>query len=110
MWEPPRRDDHRDAKVPPTLLFLRPEQREEDNVTDRFCAGEQHGEPINADAKAAGWRHAILEREQKFFVDFLRLFARLFEQTLTLQERIVQLAVARGDLRAVDDELKNIDE
>ena len=68
---------------------LRPEQRKQNNVANRFRAGEQHGEPIDAEAKSAGWRHAVLEREQKFLIDLLRLFACLFEQTLTLQERIV---------------------
>src|SRR4029434_11220899 len=70
-------------------LLLRPQQREQNDVADRFRASEQHGEPVDADAKAARRRHAVLECDQEFFVDLLCLFACLFEQTLTLQNWIV---------------------
>ena len=52
----------------------------------------------------------MLEREQEFFVDLLCLFARLIEQPLTLQKRIVLLAVARRDFYAINDELENVNE
>src|SRR6266576_7209898 len=84
------------------ILFLWSEQWKQDDVADRLRTGEQHGEPIDAHAKAAGGWHAVLEGEQKFLVDLLRFFAGLLEQTLTLQERIVKLAVARRNLRAVN--------
>ncbi len=38
------------------------------------------------------------------------LFACLFEQTLTLHKRVIQLAVTWGDLHTVDDQFKNVDE
>src|SRR5207302_723208 len=60
-------------------------------------------------AKAAGRWHAVLEREQKFLVDLLRFFASLLEQTLPLRKRIVKLAIARRNLRAVNDQLEDID-
>ena len=53
----------------------------------------------------------MLEREEKIFVDLLRFFARLFEQTLALHERIVQLAYSRAQFPGpVDDQFENIDE
>jgi len=70
-------------------LLLRSQQREQNDVADRFSAGEQHGEPIHSDSEAAGRRHAVLERQQKLLVDPLLLFAGLFEQTLTLGNRVV---------------------
>ena len=44
-------------------LFLRSEQRKQNDVADGFGAGEQHGEPIDTEAKAAGRWHAMLERK-----------------------------------------------
>ena len=90
MWERPQcRGDHRDAKVPSTLLFFRSQQWKQDYVADGLCTSEQHYESIHPDADAAGGRHAMLEREKKFLVDFLLLFACLIEQTLPLHQRVI---------------------
>ena len=51
----------------------------------------------------------MLESEEEIFVEFLRLFTRLFEQALPLHEGIVQLGVAGRDFLAVDDQLENVD-
>ncbi len=51
----------------------------------------------------------MLESEQKFFVDLLCFFTGLVEQPLALREWVVQFGVTRGDLLAIDDQLKNID-
>ena len=108
MWERPERPD-RDAKVPPRLFFGF-QQRKQDHVADGFRAGEQHRKPVDPNPETAGRRHTVFKSEQKFLVDFLLLSAGLFEQTLTLLKRIVQLAVAWRDLGTVDDQFKNIDE
>ena len=39
-----------------------PQRREEDHVADRLPAGEQHREPVDAEAEAARRRHAVGER------------------------------------------------
>ena len=39
------------------------------------------------DPKPAGRRHAVFEREEKFFVELLRFFAGLLEQALPLRHR-----------------------
>src|SRR5205807_6862906 len=70
-------------------LLFRSQQREQDHVADGFRAGEEHGEPIHPETEAAGRRHAVLERQQKFLVDILLLFSRLLNQTLTLHNWIV---------------------
>src|SRR5947207_13346794 len=91
-------------------LFLWSEQWKQDDVADRLRSGEQHGEPIHAHAKAACRWHAVLEREQKFLVDFLRFFAGLLEQTLPLRKRVVKLAIARRTPRAVNVPLEGVDQ
>ena len=93
-----------------SLAILRLQQRKQNHVADRFGAGQQHREPIDPKPEAAGRRHAVLEREQKFFVELLRLFAGLFEQPLPLDRRIVQLGVTGRNLLAVDDQLVNVHE
>ncbi len=44
-------------------LFFRSQQRKQDHVADGFRAGKQHGEPVHSETKAAGRRHAVLERQ-----------------------------------------------
>ena len=67
------------------LLFLSnfpfpnsvPHLREKHHVTDAIDACEQHHQPVDADAKAAGWWHADLERADEILVDLLHILARL---------------------------------
>jgi len=91
------------------LLALGLEQGKQDHVTNRFCTGQQHRQSINSETKPAGWRHAVLESAQKFFVDLLRFRASLLEQTFALRVRIVQLGVTGRDLNPIDNQLVNID-
>src|SRR3954469_16453582 len=92
------------------MLFLRSQQRKQNHVADRFRPSKQHREPVYPDSKATSWRHTVFKSDQKFLVDVLFFFARLFDQTLTLHKRIIQLAVTWGNLHTVDDQFKNIDE
>ena len=41
-------------------LRFRPQQREQDHVADRRAVGQQHHQPVDADAQAAGGGHAVL--------------------------------------------------
>src|SRR5262249_43355571 len=81
----------------------------QDPVADRFAAGNKHGKPVYPDSKATSRWHTVLKSEQKFLVDVLLLFARLFHQTPSLNERIIQLAVTWRDLYTVDNQFKNVD-
>src|ERR1700747_2365543 len=90
------------------LQLLRSQQGKQNHIADGFGAGKQHCDPVDADPEAAGRRHTMLKSEQKFLVDLLLLLAGLLEQTLTLNNRVVQLAVTRRDLCTVNDQFKNI--
>ena len=46
----------------PEGLLRRAQRREEDDVADRLAAGEQHGEPVDAEAEAGRRRHPVGER------------------------------------------------
>src|SRR4051794_39301220 len=106
MWE---RRERRDAKVPPTLFFGS-QQRKQNHVTNGFSAGEQHCEPVDTDTKTTCRRHTVLKRKQEFLVDVLLLFSRLFDQTLTLYNWIIQLTVTWGDLHTINHQFKNVHE
>ena len=69
-----------DDKAHDTLIPLRLQEREQDHITDRFRTGQQHCQPVDPNANAAGRWHAVLEREQKFFVQLLRLLPGLLQQ------------------------------
>src|SRR5436190_16568312 len=53
------------------------ELRKEDHIADAFLAEQHHAEAIDADADAAGWRHAMFEGDQEIFVELLLLAAGL---------------------------------
>ncbi len=73
---------------------------------------QKHDEPVDADAHPAGRRHAVLERPQEILVDEHRLvIAARAELQLVLEPgalvvRVVQLAVAVREFRAVEHELE----
>ena len=73
------------------------------------CAGEQHDQPVDADAETAGRRQAVLERAEVVLVDVARLGvagrlgARLGLEARALVDRVVELAVGVGELAPVDD-------
>ncbi len=58
--------------------------REEQHVSDGRRVGEQHDQAVDAEAHAAGGRHAVLLRAQVVLVD---------------PHRLVVAGVLRGDLR-----------
>ena len=49
------------------------EQRKRDHIADRRAVGEQHHQPINANAQTAGGRHTHLKGIQKVLINALRL-------------------------------------
>src|SRR5688572_32840466 len=52
----------------------RPHQRKQDDVADRRAVGEQHDQPVDADAFSGGGRHAVFERPDVILVHRVRLF------------------------------------
>ena len=42
----------------------------EKNITNVFLAEQHHAQAVNADADAAGGRHAVFERDEKIVIDF----------------------------------------
>ena len=77
------------------------ELREEDDVADDLGAGEEHDEAVEADAEAAGRRHAVFQRADEVLVDLLDVLARLHLEGLALLEGIVLLGVAGAEFLAV---------
>src|SRR3954452_8504014 len=89
---------------------------EEDDLADRALAGHQHHEAVDADADAAGRRHAVLERAQERLVHRLRLLVALGRVALLRLEAgalvvgVVELGERVGELHAVDERLEALDE
>ena len=90
--------------------------REEHDVADRLAAGEEHREPVDAEADAAGRRHAVGERLDVVGVALLRLDVagralgllereplRLLLRVVDLGERVAELDAAGEVLEALDD-------
>ena len=69
------------------------ERREEDDVADRLAAGEQHRQPVDAEAEAAGRRHPVRER-----LDVVGVSAHALDVLRLLVEAEL-LLVGVGDLR-----------
>src|SRR5580658_500881 len=90
------------------LRVGRAELREEDDVPDALGAGQKHAEAVDADAHAAGGRHAVLEGEDEVVVDALGLAAGLPLEHLALDVGVVLLGIRRGDLHATDAELEHV--
>ena len=76
-----------------SLGSFRFKQREKDDVADRFRAGQEHRQAIDAEAESARGGHPMLEGKKEFLIEILRLLSRLFEQATALGHRIVQLRV-----------------
>ena len=81
------------------FMLLGLQQGKEDHFADRSGSGEDHREPVDADAETAGRRHAVLERRHELFVRRHRflvagLALRDFGgELLALDVRIVLLGV-----------------
>ena len=77
--------------------------------------GEEHHQPIDADALAAGRRHAVLERPDVVLVHGVRLgvalraLGELRLEAAALLGRIVELAEGVGHFEAADVELEALD-
>ena len=59
------------------LTSFRFQLREQDHIADAFLAEEHHAQAVNADADAAGGRHAVFERDEEILVQLLLLAAGL---------------------------------
>ena len=77
------------------------------------AVGEQHHQPVDADAAAAGRRHAVFERADEVGVVVHRLLvAGVLRSSTCARKRaawssaIVQLGEAVGDLAAGDEQLE----
>src|SRR6476620_440239 len=92
------------------LSPLRFEQGKQDNVANRFRAGQQHRQTIDSKAKATRGRHSMFQGAKEFFVQILCLLPRLLEQPASLDQRIIQLRIAGGNFLAIEEQLVNIDE
>ena len=70
---------------------------------------------IDADAQAAGGRHAVLQADEKVLVERLGLgvaslaSAHLLQEALALDARVVQLRKRVGDLDAASESLEAFD-
>ena len=73
-------------------------------------AGQDHEETVDADARAAGGRHAVLERAEEFFVHFVALGAGLLFEAAALLDRVIQLAVAGSDFSTRDLQFEDVGE
>ena len=82
----------------------------QNHIANAFLAEEHHAQAVNADADAAGGRHAVFERDEKIS---LLLFAAgpaiAGFQRGALRDGIVLLGVAGRNLLAVDAALEDLD-
>src|SRR6266513_299065 len=63
-----------DARRPPALP-LGTEMREENHLSDRRNAGQQHGQPVDPDPEAAAGREPVFQGEEVVLVDRVDLEA-----------------------------------
>ncbi len=90
-------------------------QRKQDDITNRRAVGQQHDEPIDADALAGGRRQAVLEGADVVLVHDVRFevaggpAGQLGLEAAALLRRIVELAEGVGHLEAADVELEALD-
>ena len=83
--------------------------REQDHVADAFLAEQHHAQPVNTHAHAASGWHAVFERDEKIFVQFLLLAASLMLKPFALLDGIVLLGVGGRNFLAVDASLEDFD-
>jgi len=86
--------------------------REEDDIPDGACAGEEHDTAVDADAESARGRHAVLEGVDEIVVHHARLVIalgpqlHLLEEALLLVDGVVELGEGVAHLAAADEELE----
>src|SRR5262245_61028933 len=61
FWPWPMSSDAQITGFAATELLFRPQQREQNHISDRWRVGQKHHEAVDAQAKAAGGWHAVLE-------------------------------------------------
>src|SRR6266498_94067 len=81
--------------------------REENHVTDALLTEQHHAEAIDAQAHAAGGRHAVFQGGKEFFVELLSFAAGLVFEPVTLFNGVVLFGVGRGNFLAVDAALED---
>src|SRR3970282_1734069 len=97
---------------PPTTNLFRSHQRKQNDIANRMAVGQQHDQPIDADAFAGRRWHAELERPHVVLVHRVGFFvaaralSTLFLEPPLLLRRIVQLAEGVGHLEARNVELE----
>ena len=86
--------------------------REEDDVADGVCAGEEHDRAVDAHAHAArGW-HTVFEGGEEILIEHFGLVVAAFalldllHEAFALVDGVVQLGIGVAHLRAADEELK----
>ncbi len=88
--------------------------REKQHVADRRRVRQQHDQTVDADAKPACWRHAVLERFKEVFVHFMCFIVSLFTlfqlrlKALALIDRIIQFGKGVGMFAPDDKQLKSV--
>ena len=79
-------DQHPFHQACSMLSLLRAQVREQDHLADRRDTGQQHHQPVDADAQAPGGRKAVLERAHVVGVDAMGLgVAGCLERGLRLE-------------------------
>src|SRR5690242_15103471 len=100
----------------PPLLLAALQEREEDDVADGGRVGEEHGDPVDADALARGGRHAVLEGAHEVLVERHRLLVagrlglHLRLEAGALVHRVVELAEGVRELHPGHEQLEPVDE
>src|SRR5262245_6993535 len=88
---------------------------EEDDLADGATAGEEHDEAVDADAEAAGGRHAVLQGDEEVLVQGLGLVVAggaqpgLLTEAGALLQWVVELRVGVAELEAAGVGLEPLD-
>src|ERR1035437_8300323 len=90
----------------PDPCSLLSHQRKQNHVANRLGAGQQHHQPVDADALAGGGRQSVGQRAHIILVHLMGLVVsmgallKLLSKTLVLLHRIVQFAEGVAQLKA----------
>src|SRR5690625_5173155 len=102
------------ATPDPRNVLLWSHEWEQDRFPDT-CSHEQHHQPVNAEPDTSHRRHSELHRGDEFLIQIHRLGISgrchhgLLGEPFTLNDRIIELAVCRSQLHAIDDEIECFD-
>src|SRR6516165_2608344 len=94
-----------------TMLTL---EREDENVADGALIGQQHDQPVNADADAGGRRHAVFKGANEIPIGLGDLFVSrsacgdLCVEARALIVWIVELGKGIGDLHSAAEEFVTV--